>query len=100
LLRLLPSADASAGQSCWRTPPSGVVDVRSRCQGASDPVALQRSVIEHADDAPIVIDLLLLLVWARRVLVVSAPEDCSVVSFKYGDDASVMATGSLAVDGV
>ncbi|GGT25436.1 hypothetical protein GCM10010254_52510 [Streptomyces chromofuscus] len=55
---------------------------------------------EHADDAPIVFDLLLLFVWARCVLVVSASEDCSVVSFKYGDNASVMTAGSLAADGV
>jgi hypothetical protein len=55
---------------------------------------------EHADDAPVVFKLLLLLVWTRCVLAVSAPEDCSVVSFKYGDNASVMATCSLAADGV
>ncbi|MCT9106957.1 hypothetical protein ACFWD7_02910 [Streptomyces mirabilis] len=55
---------------------------------------------EHADDAPIVFDLLLLFVRVRCVLVVSTPEGCSIVSFEYGDNASVMATGSLAADGV
>jgi hypothetical protein len=55
---------------------------------------------EHADDAPIVLDLLLLFVGTRCVLVVSTPKDCSVVSLKYGDNASVMATGSSAADGV
>lgn len=35
--RPLPVTGATAGQRCWCTPPSGIVDVSHGCQVPSDP---------------------------------------------------------------